>query len=258
MTVQWGDTGKAVYGTQKTFNISFPTPRETLLGTPVNALPTANPGTPQVTMTIQTSDLPVISPSAQSLKYTAILYVAGKNTDAAAQTINYQCYKNGVAVTGATGSQSVATNTFWTFSLYRFFDVSVGDVLGVSLWSASANMNYDYYSLVIFPSRPTLGTSYINKDVTYSNFSTPSLFVGNPVQQNANGTFLYPSTGTSTISANGNVTFGALNWNGTYQAFRIDRSDNTINTGATTHATNRPYYQSQILPTKISFREILR
>lgn len=260
MTIQWGDTGKIAYGPLKTYTFAFATPRETLLGTPVGSLPTTNPGTPQITMTIQQSDLPIISPNSQSLKYTAILFVAGKNTDAASQTINYQCYKNGAVVSGATGSQSVATNNFWTFSFYRFYDVSVGDVLGASLWSASANINYDYYSIVILPSRVSLGNAYINKDVTYSNFTAVSLNSGNPSQQNANGTLLYPSTGTNSfsLSSGSAITFAGLNWNSTYQSFRVDRSDNTLNTGATTHATFRPYYQSQNIPTKITFREILR
>jgi hypothetical protein len=259
MTTLLGDTGKLAQGPLKTFNLSFATPTETLLGTPVGSLPTANPGTPQITITVQTSDLPIISPSPKSLKYSATLYAAGKNTDAASQTINYQCYKNGVAIPGATGSQAVATNTFWTLSNYRFYDIAVGDVLGVSLWCASANMNYDYYALTVYPTRVELGNSYINRDVAYSNGIGPILTAGVPSIQNANGFMIYPCTSTTILIQSVNtLTFGTLTWNSTYQSFRTDRTDNTIGTGATTHATNRPFYQRNVIPGSISFREVLR
>lgn len=264
MTIQWGDTGKIAYGPLKTYTFSLATPNETLLGTPVASLPTANPGTPQITITIGNSDLPTISPSPISVKYCAILYVGGKNTDAAAQTINYQCYKNGGAVSGATGSQSVASNNFWTMSHYRFYDVSVGDVLGVSLWSASANMNYDYYALVVYPTRPNIGKAAINTNVAYGALINPSLTKGTPNVVFSNNPLIYPVNTANNFSLNGAMTFGTLSWSlnsptVAYYAFQTYHSDNTTSsTTSDTSATYRPNYRRSTIPSTISFREILR
>lgn len=259
MTVQWGDTGKVAFGTLKTFNITFATPRETLIGTPVSSLPTTNPGTPQITITIQSSDLPTISPNSISQKYTALLFIGGKNTDAASQTINYQCFKNGVAVSGATGSQLVPSGQFWTHTHYRFFDVQVGDVLGVSLWCTNANMNYDYYALSIFPTQMNLGKSYINKDVSLSGYNNPVLSSGTPSRRVQDYLYVFPCNLTSiSIKPTGNTVFGALSWNSSYFLGRVGYGDNFTGTDNIAHATNRPYYSMNTLPTTISFREILR
>lgn len=258
MTIQYGDTGKVAYGTSKTFNIAFASPRETLLGSPAS-LPTAEPGTSQISFTVQNSDLPSISPSPFSVVYSAFLYAGGKNTDTASQSVSYRILKNGTSITTGTQS-SIATNVFWTHSYYNLYNVSVGDVLEIRLWSSSANVNYDYYALLIYPTRANLGKSYLNKDVLFSNATTPALTLGNPSAQNTNGAFIYPSTSTSINIpySGGSVSFGGFSWNTTYQSLRIDRGDNTIAMGSTTHNTYRPYYQRQWIAGTITFREILR
>lgn len=263
MTVQWGDTGRIAYGTLKTFNISLATPNETLLGTPVASLPTANPGTPQIALTIGNSDLPTITPNSPiSLKYTAILYVGGKNTDAASQTINYQCYKNGVAISGATGSLSVATNNFWTMLHTRFFDVQVGDVLGVSLWSASANMNYDYYALVVHPTQMNLSNAYICKDVSYGGWITaPALTKGSPGNGVASNFIFYlPGVSSFTTQLNGSLNMSVYRFtSNSFYSGRLTNGDNSITTSTSTSATLRPQSANiNRMPTTISFREILR
>lgn len=259
MTLQLGDTGKVAFGNLKTFNITLATPRETILGSPIGSLPTSNPGTPQITYTIQTSDLPSITPSPLGVQYTALLIVGGKNTDAAAQTINYQCYKNGSIVTGGNGLQSVPSWQFWTQSHYRFLGVQVGDVLGVSLWCTNANMNYDYYALSIHPTQMNLGKSYINKDVNFSNYIAPSLSSGVPSRRVTDYLYIFPSNSTTkSITPNGNVNFGTLSWNSSYFLGKIGYGDFNIGTDVVSHASNRPYYSMNTVPTTISFREILR
>lgn len=257
MTVQWGDTGKIAYGSLKSYSLTFATPRETLLGSPVS-LPSTNPGTPQITMTIASGDLPTISPTPISMTYCAVLYMAGKNTDAASQSISYQVYKNGVAISGATGSASVATNTYWTHEHFRFNNISVGDVVGVSVWCASANVNYDYYALVVYPTRPILGKSYINKDVNFGSFISPALSSGNPSVSLSQTPVIYPTTSSSNIQINGNTTFGALSWNSTYNAYVTNYGDNNVTSITETNATYRPFYRRNSLPSTITFREILR
>lgn len=257
MTVQWGDTGKIAYGPLKSYTLSFATPRETLLGSPVS-LPSANPGTPQVTMTIQTTDLPTITPSPLSVTYCAVLYIAGKNTDAASQSVSYQVYKNGTAISGASGSATVATNTYWTHEHFRFNSIAVGDVLGVSVWSASANVNYDYYAMCVYPTRPVLGKCYLNKDVNFGTFTYPTLSSGNPSVSLSQTPVIYPTSSSQNMQINANTTFGALSWSSTYNAFVTNYGDNNVTSITETNATYRPYYRRNALPSTITFREILR
>lgn len=259
MTVQWGDTGRVAFGTLKTFNISLASPRETLNGAPTS-LPSTNPGSAsaQAIFTIQQADLPTITPNPISVQYSAVVYIAGKNTDASSQSVSYQCYKNGATVSGATGSQSVATNTFWTQSHFRFNGVVVGDTLAVSVWCPSANVNFDYIAIQIYPTKVSIGKSYINKDVSYS-YSNGTLTLGTPSMAAGGSCIIFPSTSVSASVSNTNaITFPAMGWNSTYNAFRLDWGDSTISTNLQTHATNRPLYMKAFYPSSISFREILR
>lgn len=260
MTILWGDTGRVVTGPLKTFTITYATPRETLSGTPT-ALPSANPGSAsaQASFTIASGDLPTYSFGPTSVQYTACVYIGGKNTDAATQTINYQCYKNGATVSGASGTQSVATNTFWTQSHFRFNGCVSGDTLAVSVWCSSANVNYDYVALIVYPSRVQLGKAYINKDVNYQTLSAPSLTQGNPSVALSNTPNLYPSNSASNnVSIAQGNNFGALSWNSTYGAFVANYGDGNVTSIGDSNATYRPYYRRNTLPTMITFREILR
>lgn len=248
-----------VYGATKTFTTALATPRETLLGTPV-ALPTTEPGTSQITYTVQSSDLPTITPSPISVKYTALLYAGGKNADAASQTVNWRVLKNTVSI--ATNPQTgVAASNFWTHGYFQFYDVSVGDVLEIRLWASSTNVNYDYYAISIIPTRMNLGTAYMNKDVSYSNYVATNLSSGTPSVNIGSAFNFYPTTsagaGTNQQFST-NITYGALSWNGTYYSGRAEKGDNNISTSTLTHATSRPYYQRTSVPGTISFREVLR
>lgn len=260
MTIQWGDTGRVVTGTLKNFTITLATPRETLSGTPT-ALPSTNPGSAsaQATFTVQASDLPTISPSPISTSYTAMVFIGGKNTDAASQTVNYQVYKNGTAIGGASGSQSVPSNNFWTQSHYRFPTVAVGDTLAVSVWSASANVNFDYIAIIVLPTQTNLGKSYLNKDVTYSNPQRPTLSSGTPTVRVNSYFAIYPCDSTTqNITPSSTVKFGGFTWNATYFVGRVNAGDLNTGSDAVSHATARPYYTTNYIPSSISFREVLR
>ena len=113
---------------RKILNITYQTPQETLLGTP-ETLPTTEPATPQISYTVTSGDLPTFNMPLFKKIWVALLYGAGKAVTAA--TIYWRMKKNGASV--ATGSGSVAANTFYTWSC-GFYDVAVGDVLELALW----------------------------------------------------------------------------------------------------------------------------
>lgn len=256
MTVQLGDTGKVAYGTQKTFAITIAAPRETLDGSPT-VLPTTEPATSQISFTVQTSDLPTITPSPNSMKYVAILYGAGKNTDAASQTVSYRILKNGVSV--ATGSiTATPTNNFYTVSCYQFYDVVVGDVLELRLWATSANVNYDYYAIAVLPTRVSFGKAYLNKDVVYGSAVTALLISGTPNAVSSPQPYIYPTTSNTLNLFSAGITVNALNWHSTYNAFQAYHGDNQLGVIGGNHATNRPSYRGGTTISSISFREVLR
>lgn len=255
MTVLNGEGGLRV-GPLKTFTTTLATPRENLLTTPV-AMPSTEPTTAQISITVEVGDLPTISPSPISTKYTALIYAGGKNADAAAQNVSWRVLKNGVSV--ATGTQSaVPINAFWTHSHPQLFDIAVGDVLEIKLWSPSANVNYDYYAIQVYPTNINLGTASLNKEVTYSGFILPSLTSGTPAA-NVSGNFLVAPSSLVSASINMNtgiVVFGALAWDPIYRSGRVNFGDVSRGAITTTHATNRPLYNRNYFPTSISFREL--
>lgn len=257
MTVLWGDTGKVSLGTLKKFDITLATPRETLLGTPV-ALPTTQPGTPQISLTVGGSDLPTISPSPISTSYTAMVYTGGRNTDAASQTVNYQIYKNGSSV--ATGSQTgLVSNNYWTHNYPSFFGIVDGDVITVSLWATSVNVNYDYYAIIIMPTRIQLAPpNVILKDLYYGGFSIPTLTMGTPSTYTTGSWKITPSSIGTMFDLSIATTFPAYISHATYGLGRTDQGDATTSVGIQTNTTNRPRYATNRVANSITFREVLR
>lgn len=257
MAVLTGDTGKVAVGPLKTYSFALATPRESLNATPM-ALPSTEPASAQISVTIQESDLPIITPDPLGVTYTASLYAAGKNTDAAAQTVSWRVLKNGTSVATGT-STSVPANQFWTHGYFQFLGVVVGDVLDVKLWSASANVNYDYYAIAVYPTRANLSKEAIVKDVTYGAIAASTLTAGTASSNLSQSITIYPSESNTLSMGNAaNLMFGALHWNSLYNAFRIDLGDNQIVTQTLAHATSRPHYRRNVLTSTISFREVLR
>lgn len=255
MTLLWGDTGKVVTGPLKKFTITPGIQREALLGTPLT-LPTTEPGTSQVSFTIQTSDLPTVSSNAM-MKYNAVLYVSGK-AGASAATLSYRVLKNGTSVVQSSGTSVTASN-YWAHTHWRTFDVQVGDVLEVRTWSNTSDANLDFYGLIVFPSQPILyKQNTILKDLDLSgvvntpNFTTPTTitFTGNY--------YLYPySTTASSLALNSAINLPSVILNATYGLFRNQYPEITAQTAQGVHATQRQI-QKVWYPTTISFREILR
>lgn len=255
MSLLIGDTGKSQIGPLKSFVITPGTGRDTLLGTALT-LPTTEPATAQVSFTVQSSDLPTISPSVPML-YNAALYVSGK-IGAAASVINYRVLKNGVSVAQAAGASAAATQ-FWAHSHWRTFDVQIGDVLEVKYWAVQADVTLDFYGLVVFPSQPDVtkrGT--LLKDLTLTNIlSTPNL--STVTVTNSQSFTLYPFAATNINYSNGitNLTFLATSLNTTYGLFRTSLEVFGASTTQNVNATTRPT-QKQLYPSQISFREVLR
>jgi hypothetical protein len=260
-----GETGKAAIGTLKTFNITLATPREdNLATTPANFtsnLPTTQTLSVGATFTVQSGDLPVISPSIDT-KYAAILIVAGKNTSGGSANVTTQGFKNTVSVATSTALSSIPNNNYWTHSVYRFPDVVVGDVLNVQVWANVANVTYDYCALVIYPTQMQFSKDgTILKDFSLTNWLNPPAFTKG-VSQVANNTqnYVYYFAGGHSLGTLGtNVTFPVIPAISTASlGFRVQNGDVTSSTGTSSNATNHPHYWRNNVPCTISFREVLR
>jgi hypothetical protein len=236
----------------KTLNITYQTPQETLLGTPVT-LPTSEPAMPQISYTVAQSDLPTFDLLPYQKKWVAVLIGAGKAVTAA--TIYWRMKKNGVSVN--TGSSSVSAGYYYTYNCF-FYDVAVGDVLELALWSNQTDSNWDYKAYQIQVSRVIL----LNKPRLLSpcNFATvtlyPTLTLGNPSSSNF---AFYPYHCDNALPSIGvSTSYEYLYPKNTYGMFRINYGDYTSSNSSIikTSTTYRPYYYRNYVPTQIIMRGV--
>jgi hypothetical protein len=241
-----------IFTSLKTLNITYQTPQETLLGTP-ETLPTSEPATPQISYTVASGDLPTFNLSPYQKKWVAIVFGAGKAVSAA--SIYYRMKKNGATVN--TGFYSVSAGNYYTLSCF-FYDVAVGDVLELALWSTVSDSNWDYKAYQIQVSRLIL----LNKPRLLSpcNFAAltthPALTLGTPSSSNYS---FYPYHCDITLpSISAATSYDWLYAKGTYGMFRIYYGDytNSNSTTCRTSATYRPYYYRNYVPTQIIVRGV--
>jgi hypothetical protein len=233
-------------------NITYQTPQETLLGTP-ETLPTSEPATPQISYTVAQSDLPTFNMSPYQKKWVAVLIGAGKAVTAA--TIYYRMKKNGASV--KTGSSSVSAGYFYTWQCF-FYDVAVGDVLELALWSTVSDSNWDYKAYQIQVSRLIL----LNKPrlLLPCNFAAltlhPVLTLGNP-GSSSSGLYIYhlDQYFTAITSA---TSFDVFYPKDTYGMFRTYYGDYAYSNSSVlrTSTTYRPYYYNNYVPTQIIMRGV--
>ena len=238
----------------QTLTITTQTPFEELLGTPVD-LPTTEPETAQYEWTIASGDLPVFSITHKSVVWVAHFYAAGKNVSGASGTVYYRMVKNGSSV--KTGSGSVSDTYFYTWNCY-FYNVAVGDVLGIKLWAAAAGVNRDYQARQIQPTRLAMvADGEIMKPLNYSSVTShPVPSLGSPSYSATYAFEVYLPGTTAKVSLGSSSAIPELRHHATYKLFRIVRGDTSYanSTQVKISTTYRPYYCRNCLPTQIIFR----
>jgi len=236
----------------KTLNITYRTPQETLLATP-ETLPTTAPSTPQVSYTVAEADLPTLSFQPYKKVWVAYLVVAGRCPTSA--VVYFNILKNGTSVN--TGSTSVSANYFYTCNC-SFYDVAVGDVLAVKLWSNQTDSNWDYKAYQIQVSRLILmNKPRILAPCNFAAFATqPPLTLGSPSYSTVGLKPYHCDLEQPSISSATN--FDILYPKDTYGMFRIYYGDysNLNNAVTRTSSTNRPYYYRNSVPTQIQMRGV--
>jgi hypothetical protein len=229
---------------------------ETLQGTPT-LLPTSEPaaGSEQVTYTVGSGDLPGFSIPVSSVIYIAALAVAGKVNTAA--TISWRMKLNGSSV--ATGSTAVAASTYYTL-IVGYFNVAVGNVLAISLWSNQTDSNWNYNGYQIQPSQIMVDINMAYYNLTYVSPYTlyPNWSKGNPQNTASNYPYLYIGSYPFSVNINNTgliATYLQLVTYGIFRANIYDTSGTYKNNGAiVTNATYYPLRASNYIPASISFR----
>ena len=122
----------------KDIQVTFPTPDETLLGTP-ETLPTSEPGTPQTSYTLAAANLPSFSEMSFYKKFIGVVVFGGRYPTGG--VLYWRMKKNGASVN--TGSFVPASGNYFTGNAF-FWDVDVGDVLEIAMWSSVTDSVWDY------------------------------------------------------------------------------------------------------------------
>jgi hypothetical protein len=121
---------------KKVLDFTYPDVQETTI-TP-ETLPTSEPTDPQIVYTVTEADLVQLSLNVFQRIEIALLNASGQFITAG--TLSYRMVKNGGSV--LSGAFAVSTNYYYRLGCY-FYNVAVGDVLGIKLWSNQTDSNWD-------------------------------------------------------------------------------------------------------------------
>jgi hypothetical protein len=241
-----------IFTSLKTLNITYQTPQETLLATP-ETLPTSEPATPQIGYTVAGDHLPAFNMSVYQKIWIALVYGAGKFVTAG--TVYWRMKKNGVSV--STGSASVSANVYYSVSAF-FYNVAVGDVLELALWSNQTDSNWDYKAYQIQVTRLILmDKPRLLVPCNFANIvAQPVLTLGTPSAVTSTLIIYHLDKVLASISTP--TVFESLQPKGTYGMFRAGRGDYTDADSAvvSSSATYRPLYYRNYVPTQIIMRGV--
>jgi hypothetical protein len=246
-----------VWEALKVLTHTAPTPYESLF-TPV-ALPTTEPTDPQFQYTVAEADVPYFTPSlASSIKVCQMLS-AGRNTDAAAQTVYWRMVKwvSGAWSSVANGSQSVSAAYYYTVNAF-FTNVAIGDLLGLKLWATSANVNHDYDARAIILSQLSWARYRCHGVFSITTAEYPVYTQGNPTRT-VDSIRIYPY---STYEADRITAVGTYSYPYFYEGLayflRITAGDYSYTNTAEVrpNSTRRPDYRNWPYPSTIRFRDL--
>jgi hypothetical protein len=204
--------------------------------------------------TLQAADFPSWSFQPESVKYIGRVLVCVYNTSGSSQTISWKMYKNGSQVTA--GTKATSNNVYCKIAVY-FYNVSVGDVLEVAVWTASnTNVTVTGSLYHVVPTRllPTSKTC-IDISVTYTLETHPSplntapwvttIYIGNNISTTIDSTVSHTFNCLSFVSQNN------------YGMYKYGIGESYLNSASVLTDTGYAIFGSPYLST-ISYREIRR
>lgn len=246
----YGARDAATIRPRRHITIAYPAPRETLLGVP-DPLPTSEPITPQVSFTIDASDMPTVTGLiAGAYTYIGFMYAAGHNTSGDVRTLGARYDRNGITQFSGDNVGTVSDGNCWTYSNHLggnpWGDIEVGDVLEMWFWADAAGMDVDYQALALYP---TQLRSEVDGQLLISARYTPALLpaltLGTPSQWLIFGAIVSSGLALSTQLGGFPSDVEAIVFNtGIYGAFlNSELADDSV----------RPSYNAFNAPTDVSY-----
>jgi hypothetical protein len=236
---------------QKNVTVTIQNPQETLQGTPTT-LPTSEPSPAQISYTVASSDLPSFTVKPDSVKYIAIVFGAGKVVTA--PTLSYRMKKNGNSV--ATGSGPVTVNYYYTWNTF-FYDVVIGDVLELALWSNKTNSNWDYKALSVCYTRfiPKLSCPILSPFNITQSLTHPTLTLGNPSAISPIVSYIFHDDLFQLSWSGTSISLMCIEPESTVGLFKAGLGDDAYMNQASisTSPTYRPYYRTHYLPSSFNY-----
>lgn len=240
------------YTSLKKLKITYRTPLETLLS-PVT-LPTTEPPTPQIGYTVAETHLPTFSIGVHRPIYVAYLIGTGQFTTAG--TLYWRMKKNYVSV--HLGSTVVSTNYYYTVNCF-FYDVKVGDVLELALWSSVTDSNYHYHAFQIYLTRliPINNPRLLAFFKIVTTTAVPLLSLGNPSYSDVASHIYHSGRRLFDFMSDG-FTLTHVYPDDTYGFFRTGYGDYSYANSAIarTSAIYRPYYYFIAVPHELEYRGV--
>lgn len=225
-------------------------------------LGTSKPGTPTISFTVNSGDLPVVSGISE---YTMVLnaYCAGTNTDVTGHSVFGTIEINSTEVEDV--SISVSSNYYWTYCVARD-GIQVNDVVDIYLWcptSALIEMDYNAWTIQIssfrlFPDNKETNT-IVDVIVNYNDTTaTPDLTGGvNPNGTNYSSLFMSAYKNLTNVYTDLNVygyMLGGITQNDvSWPMFTIGYDYNTTVSSIRTSTSYHPYYLKSIGVTNLKY-----
>ncbi|MDD4615267.1 MAG: hypothetical protein PHI40_07705 [Caldisericia bacterium] len=232
-------------------SITYPDPYEPPLLDPPEALPTSEPASPQIEITITSAMLPTWSP--YELEHTKIpmLFAGGKNPTGAAITVYGRVLKNGVS--DWTGSASVAAGGAYTLWYIPTTATQAGDVFSIKLWAGASGANWDYKAATVVVTRigpPNIAVT----DFAVTLANKPTLTVGDPELQQTMGWHLcFADLREAFGWASGDHLLPLTVFGSVHRSGQIYRGGLDFAKGFCPRPSKRPYYLTQATVTRISY-----
>jgi len=253
-------------GPRTILGLTYPTPYEEVLGSPVTITDTAEPTDPQMQYTVQASDMPTLA----GMAYTPLIavYMAGKNNDASGRTLAWRFVKwSGSAWTSLhTSSGTVAAGSYWTISAfagpYGSITVAAGDIFGIKVWctAGSGYFDYKYRAAQVQATRvqPDVRRR-LYKPCIVSCATKPTLSSGpgTPYLAGSGNLYVYHLDVQYDYVNPGPYTCELMVPSATYRLLRSGYGDSSIIVSSlATSATRCPYYTANYLPTQLEYRRL--
>lgn len=134
------------------------------LKTPV-ALPLSEPSTPQCSITLGATRMPVWTPHELPHRKVAYLYLSGIIPAYGIGTIYYRVLHNSVTVaTGSVNTYGTPEGYRWVLTHEWFPEVHEGDTLECALWASTADVTWDWDWVQVVPSNVVRGQTRLLLD----------------------------------------------------------------------------------------------